>query len=251
MSPSEDQLRAALRDGEGGSLDVDTVIQRARAHGAARREHRVRLASAAAIAAVVAGVGVTAGIVLSSGNHTRSSNAAGSANLPKADSTQAYAAGQGQASGALACPTTLPALATPRSGTGRLFASPPTTMQVCAYPETIPANASNSRPVLQSTSFDRSDATTIANSLEGASTAPSLGPCPLFKTSNGRVLVFIATSADETMGPVEATVLQNPCNLSVTNGKAVRYNWTPPPVLSSFLNELQQATAAAPSPSPS
>lgn len=59
MSPSEDELRAALHAGEGAGVDADAAIMRARA---TRRTRRIRFAGVAAAVLVVGGVaaGVTA-----------------------------------------------------------------------------------------------------------------------------------------------------------------------------------------------
>ncbi|MDT4951126.1 MAG: hypothetical protein QOJ37_3721, partial [Pseudonocardiales bacterium] len=65
MSPTEFDLRAALRDGEGDGVDVDRVV----AGGRARRTHRrSQLLSTAAVVAFVAAAG-TGGALIWAGNN--------------------------------------------------------------------------------------------------------------------------------------------------------------------------------------
>jgi hypothetical protein len=98
----------------------------------------------------------------------------------------------------------------------------------------------NGTPV--STVLTGAQAATLATSLNGASKTPTPGPCPLYRTADGRALVFFAVSPDgSALPPVTATVAQNPCNLPVTNGRAVRYNWTPPALLDPFVAEARAA----------
>jgi hypothetical protein len=75
MSPSEDQLRAALRAGEGPAPSADAIIGHALGVKAERRQQRVRALGMVAAVAAVAGLG--AGIATSS--HSHNSNASGSA----------------------------------------------------------------------------------------------------------------------------------------------------------------------------
>src|SRR4051794_27062940 len=90
MAPSEFDLRAALRDGEGEGLNADRLMMIGEAYSDRRRQHRVRLLSAATVVAVISGVAVAA--VQFGGNGE--SGGAGSDSM--ADKAIAGAAGGGQ-----------------------------------------------------------------------------------------------------------------------------------------------------------
>jgi hypothetical protein len=118
-------------------------------------------------------------------------------------------------------------------------------MTICVFPETGgPALESGGHPV--STVLNGSAAAQLAASLDSASKTTQPGACPLYLTAQGKLLVIVAAKPDGTlMAPVIAHVLQNPCNLPVTNGTAVRYNWSPPATLNALLDEIR---AVPPSP---
>ncbi len=63
MSPSEKDLRSALRAGEGEAFapDADTIMQAARG---ARHTRRVRIAAVTATVVVVGGLGIGLGVAL-------------------------------------------------------------------------------------------------------------------------------------------------------------------------------------------
>jgi hypothetical protein len=256
MSPTEDQLRAALQDGEGPGIDPDALISRAHA---LRRERRVKYGSIAAVVAVVAGIGVVAGIALGSGpRHASSTSAGPGKQAPMAataggsgvsrPSAGAPANGSQPAAGRLApaaaCPKTLPQLTIPNTAGTSLFDGTVSSMTICVFPETGgPALESGGQPV--STVFNGAAAAQLAASLDSASKTTQPGACPLFLTAQGKALVIIAAKPDGTfMAPVVAHVLQNPCNLPVTNGMAVRYDWSPPPSLNPLLDEARAIPAS-------
>jgi hypothetical protein len=120
MSPNEEQLRAALREGEGDRPNADLIIASARA--ARRSRRRVAAAIAASVAVVIAiGGGITA-LSLRSGNSPSSSAAAGrSQPLPTSAAGAAPPAARPGAElppaapSALACPSTPPTIAMPNS----------------------------------------------------------------------------------------------------------------------------------------
>jgi hypothetical protein len=259
MSPNEFQLRAALREGEGDGVNAAEVI--ARAHEL-RQHRRVRYTSVAAIAVVVTGIGVGGGLALNASSSDQRSgsslsrNAAGGSaaanpTTPGASQSQGssgYSVGAGRvdtraSAAAVPCPAALPQLAPPASGGGDpLFAGPVAAVKICAYPQAggAPVTGRDGTPV--STVLTGAQATALAASLNGATKSRTPSPCPLYRTADGRALVFYAVSPDgSTLPPVTATVAQNPCNLPVTNGRAVRYNWTPPAYLGTFIAEARAA----------
>ncbi|HVU91285.1 MAG TPA: hypothetical protein VHC23_03580, partial [Jatrophihabitans sp.] len=69
MSPSEKDLRAALRHGEGDGLDVGQIIQRGQQ---ARARRRTQLLSGASAAVLVAGIGAGAWALGRAGGGTSS-----------------------------------------------------------------------------------------------------------------------------------------------------------------------------------
>jgi hypothetical protein len=256
MSPTEDQLRAALRDGAGPGIDPDAVISRAHA---LLRERRVKVGSIAAVVAVVAGIGVVGGIALGSGPRHASGTSAGLGKQAPMAATAGGSAASRPSAGALAngaqpsaasrasaaaCPKALPQLTIPNTAGTSLFDGAVSSMTICVFPETGgPALESGGHPV--STMFNGTAAAQLAASLDSASKTTQPGACPLYLTAQGKDLVIIAARPDGTfMAPVVAHVLQNPCNLPVTNGTAVRYNWSPPPSLNPLLNEIRAIPAS-------
>jgi hypothetical protein len=120
MTPSESELRASLRTGEGDRLDTDAVLAHTRA---ARHDRRRTLAAiGGAVAAVLAVGGVITGVQLDRSEHAaplRSSAAPGrrSSPVPPVD---------------VICPGSAPAM---RYGTGTapLFPDDVTSIKVCVY----------------------------------------------------------------------------------------------------------------------
>jgi hypothetical protein len=77
MSPSENQLRAALRDGEGGRPDPDQIIQAAVTIRRERRQTQRRLAGAVAGIVIVGGIGI--GLATTRGGNDSTHSAANGA----------------------------------------------------------------------------------------------------------------------------------------------------------------------------
>lgn len=257
---SESDLRAALRFGEedGPGVDVGRVIAGAQA----ARARRTRMLATAAAVVLVAGIGTTVGLTWpggSTGSNTAGSaggaystakgDAAGSANganLPKAaplPSTSTAAAGTGaagvraQSAAAVTCPARAPHELAPGGGSpgqfgapGPLFAKPVQTIVVCVYgPVTTTKPA---RIVL-----DAAGTAEVVHSLESASTKHVEIFCPHIKAQ--RVLAFVAvTKSGRTLPVVTATVGDPSCDVVVTNGTAVRYDWTVPNDLLDRLDKL-------------
>jgi hypothetical protein len=249
MSPSEFDLRAALRDGEGDQLDVENVLFAARARVA---ERRMRILSGAALVLVVAGAGV-GGTYLAQGGgssrHTAERAAGGGSSLDQATSgAQAPVNGGLGAAGTasvpgVSCPVTQPRYALPGGGglgqfgsTGPLFTKPVQSIVVCAYGSTTTDYSTKSvRPVRLD--LVGQQARLLANSLEDAPTRPT-PTCT--QVSNANQLTVIAVAPDGTRaGTVVASVSGPSCGSQVTNGTAVRYGWTPPSRLKTQLLELK------------
>jgi hypothetical protein len=265
MSPSEDQLRAALRHGEDdlGPISADRIIARA---AEIRHRRRIGVASALAAAAVVAGIGTGIGISATSG-HTAASNRSaeslangGSApSAPNKNAAAGNAAGGAPVagtSGAVACPRVMPDRRVPEGGetTGSFFTGPVAAFDLCLYPQLArPTTSATSRLPLHTT-ISGTDAAQLARSLDAAATSPDPKPCPLIRSANVAELVMTpfgtnngAAATLVRMPPIVAYVFDNPCNQPVSNGTAVRYNWTPPPALRPFLEAALSSASAVPS----
>jgi hypothetical protein len=257
MSPSESDLRAALRHGEDGGFQVnaDAIMH----EGQAIRGRRVRILSGTAAAVLVAagavGLAATRG-----GNGGATSNAAdkaagggrgalhGTPDLartvpPAAPAPSKAVPGPGggtQVTAGAQCPASAPHLLTPGGGgtgqfgaDGALFAKPVKTLVVCSYATTV--GSAPGRLVLS----DRA-ATAVVSSMESARPEPTAPtPCDPGPTSTTRLLDFIGvTSTGSALPPVTATLTFPTCNVRVTNGTAVRYNWSPPASLTDQLRGL-------------
>lgn len=246
MSPNEFQLRSALRDGEGDYVNPDTVIARARAMTRARHDRRVRYASVAAAVAVVGGIGVAAGVALHTNGNTTASRAdrARSADGAK----QPVAAGPLRDAQTLACPATVPQLNSAGGSAldagGSLFSGPLAAAKICAYRQDGGAPIPGADGQAESTVLSGQQATALAASLDTASKVRPVDACPMYRTAQGKTLVIIGLSTTgRAMKPITVTVAQNPCDLPVTNGIAIRYNWSPPASLHAFILRLGQGDA--------
>ncbi|MEP7021150.1 MAG: hypothetical protein ABI808_10885 [Pseudonocardiales bacterium] len=253
MSPNEFQLRSALRDGEGAGVNPDTVIARARGMEQARHDRRVRYASMAAAVAVVGGIGVLGSVALSGGSGGQHS---GGANKGAAASNAYDGAGGGQvasrnsaagappgvpASGPVAnaaavpCPATPPRLALPGGGgsgqfgaRGSLFAEPVESVKVCFY---VATTSSASTVLIGDT------ASGLVKSLEdSAKTINTSIKCPGLPapTERGTLVIIGVTKDRAQLEPVVATLN---CPSRVTNGTALRFNWTPPSNIVQLIND--------------
>lgn len=174
---------------------------------------------------------------------TRAGKPAGSAAVDHSGSTAGSAStGAGSArsgraaadAARVACPATPPVLTTnlPSSALqhASLFSGPVEAVVACVY-----APASSTSATVRH-AFLGSDATAIANSIEAASSTPPRMPCPMYRIGNTRTLVLIGVDASgNAMAPISTQLGQNPCDLPITNGKAVRYDWTPPAVMAPWV----------------
>lgn len=251
MSPSEFDLRAALRDGESeGGLDADRVI----ALGSARRaQRRARILSTAAAVVVVGALGTGGAFAFRDGGSdsaaTKSSaggaaaaSSQGQADSRRVPSTADGVADRGQAGAAssvaaapnaspaagAACPAQYPRtlLPTGPATAGPLFARPVAYVVICSFGPPSAPHAPQ-RSVLTG-----SHATDLVDGLEHASTTPHYKPCPAILPQQQTSLAVIGVTADGTALPTVTTTLNSiACNLQATNGIAVRYDWQPPPDL--------------------
>ncbi|MEO9140036.1 MAG: hypothetical protein ABI345_13335 [Jatrophihabitans sp.] len=279
MSPSEFDLRSALHDGDDEPLDVDRIVAGGRARAAARRTNLVT----AVVAAACVGLAATTGIVIANhddvGTATSADGVAGGAKLNPAapqygaksaardavasnpSPSSASSTGNGgvepraeNSPGPVACPTVLPRLTHPARPTpAPLFAGPSQSIVVCAYGTSLEARVGGGRP--GRSILTGRDAQHLESSLEAASRTPVAIPCPIIAMNSRREFAFLPVdSLGRTQAPITATLSAAPCNVTVTNGTAVRYDWTPPAALLTRLLALNPAappTGAAPHPSPS
>jgi hypothetical protein len=256
MSPNEFQLRSALRDGEGEHVNPDTVIARARGVQQARHDRRVRYGSVAAAVAIVAGIGVTGGVVLSGGgehkatsasrggtNHDSADQAPGGSRAAASGPIPAAAPGPMSAAAVLPCPDSPPKLMLPGGGgsgqfgsQGALFSDPVAAVKVCAY-------AGRTPKFVPSTTLTGGSASDLTKSLEqaGKSLPTSMkcpgGPVPI--DGGSRSLVIIGVDKDGTQ--LKPVVVSLSCPTRVTNGTALRYDWTPPASVAKLINQAVYA----------
>ena len=272
MSPSEFDLRAALRDGEGDGVNVERVIAGAQA---TRARHRTWLLSAAA-AVVVAGVGTGSAVVWGGGSGGQQSDSAGSragasryggsangpahgpaagpAKSPTAEVPRPATNPAATTAAAAACPSTYPHYLVPGGGSpgqfgsdGPLFSKPVDTVVVCGYG--TPTEAANLKPPARPGRlvFTGDNATRLAASLENASKTVAMRSCPLSATQSALAIIGVAANGSE-VGTVTATATT--CPNQLTNGTAVRYNWHPPSDLAPVLTNLTPLKGTVLKPSP-
>jgi len=246
MAPSEFDLRAALRDGEGEGLDADPLISQGRARAA---HHRVRLLSGVAVVAVVAAGAVGASQLRGSGD-SGSSSATGSAAggvaaapahapLQSASTESAYRVGGASMlaakAAAIGCPPVAPEFAPPNGRTGRygaaqpFFRQPVAAMIVCAYGSTRTAATAPERQPAR-LELSGSQATGLAASMVQASSLPITQPCP---AGAGQKFAMIGLAGNGTrVGTVAADLdTRRACASTVANATAARYGWSPPRAL--------------------
>ena len=215
MSPSESELRAALRAGDGEGVDADAVITRARG---ARHARRMRLGSIAA--AVIAVGGIAAGVVTLRGG-------GGAAHVPSTPPGAAVAA---------ACPAQPPRYLLPGGGgtgqfgaAGPLFAKPVDRLLVCGY---------LSSRVLQSTTLTGTDAQQVADSLNQASSTPPLR-LPACPPTPPTQLLLRAPDQPDVVAYIDCSQIADD---HITNGTAIRYQWRPPRILRVLVDQTIRPT---------
>jgi hypothetical protein len=234
MSPSEFDLRAALHEGEGDPIDIGQLIAGAEAR---RAQRRVRIQSAAAVAAIVAVVGFGGSLLWrSGGGHNSASSGQTQLSRPALHSEPANGSARGPAAAASAagCPDTFPRYELPGGGspgqfgsTGPLFDKPVSSVLVCSYGVAAPRASSAGAP--NAVRLTGANASELVNSLEHASTILKRANCPLLENTGQADVAMIGFTADgRKVATVTATLTVPPCNVEVSNGTAIRYDWQPP-----------------------
>lgn len=245
MSPSEDDLRAALRHGEheaAKDLDVDGLVVAGRDRA---RQRRVRVLSGAAVVLVVAAAGTGGALLAQHGGarHQATQNPASSSVTGTATDTNA-AAGP---TGTVACPTTLPRVAPAggRINTGtsaKLFPQPISELVVCSY---LPGGSAAGSP--HSVVLRGAQAAALRASLEDAAKVKPAVNCPMIVRANERLLAVIGvTSSGHRLPPVTTKINAVPCQVIVTNGATTRYDWSPPTTVAEVLARLAPSVLPAP-----
>jgi hypothetical protein len=246
MSLTEDQLRAALRDGEGGNVDADVLIASALRVRHERR-HRINIGLAVAAAAVLIG---GLGSVLVRSSHDEGGSSAGGAAAGSAASRPLHRSAAGGAGGLVprpaasapsalgadrasrACPRTPVHLSLPGGGgtgefgsTGRLFSRDVAAITACGYP----VSGARARTVIVGDTARRA-----ARKLEAApaTSHSSAYHCPV-QNSSGTVELLPVDARGRNLRPV---VLTGACPYKATNGTAVRYPLVLPRALTAVLN---------------
>ena len=241
MSPNEDQLRAALRHGQGDAPDATALISHAIRVRHDRHRRRVAIAGGVAIVAVL-GVGTTALVSSRTGGGTNGS-AGSSADLAGGGTAQSgkipgakAPAGQPSSAGAsspiratstahgadeLTCPAAPARYMLPGGGgsgqfgsTDPLFPSAVTALKACGY--AAGAGAQPRAHVYQSPVSTR-----IVAALESAPTTRSTHMCADNTYVRGTIEILAVDARGRALTPV---VLTLNCQASeATNGTAVRY----------------------------
>lgn len=232
--PSEFDLRAALREGEGDQPSISKVM----IAGDARRRRRARIASAAVIVAVAGGLGATAAEFGGSGG----SGGANSAELNRAAGGAAEPMPAGVNSlNDVACPATPPTYALSNQHSHGTYASTPqllagrvSSVVVCAYGPAVQAASSGQRSPAR-LELAGHQAKQIARSLKTAPTAAPSTSCSSAPTDQYALIPVDASG--KTGQPITAQLSGSGCAL-ITNGTAIRYDWQPPPAVASKLDEL-------------
>jgi hypothetical protein len=263
MSPSESELRAFLRGGEGETPDADALIAHARA---VRHNRRVRLASVAGAVIVVGAVSAGAVALGQDDGHPTAgspppataqhqptngdTHEAPSRPAPSHIASTAVPSHVGPSTGRTGpnatCPAIPPHLMLPGGGgtgqfggDGPLFDGTITSMQICGY---AARGTGGAVQFSRATLVTGSRAGEIATSLNAASTKQLMPPCqPPMRTS--ALVIYAKTASGVASKPV---VVDYSCGGSATNGTAVRYDWTPPPAVATALDALTTPVPALP-----
>lgn len=262
MSPTEDQLRRALSDGEGPGPDPDTVILRAAAY---RSERRTKLFATAAVVAVVAGIGTAVGVVTTNSDHTNSANSntfdkaagpagSGAASSEHVASPPLLAGGPGTvpaAAGQIAaipCPDTFPSLPLTQDRTSAFFTTTVTGVVVCAYDNKNTALRYSGGPPAQLT-LSGAAAAAVVDSIQKASQATDTVKCFAIPRTGVQHLVVVAEYATgEHAPPID--IMTGGCINDITNGHTSRQDWQPPTALADFVAKVAGATLSQSSSAP-
>ena len=250
MSPTENDLRAALHDGEGDGIDPTRAML---AGERVRARRRTRLMNSVGTAVVVAAVATGGSFLVGhqSTDHGSSSgdraakqpppsaaNAAGGASAPEANTG---ASGRAPALSVIGCPSPVAGQSPPPSpSSGPLFTARVSSLIVCTF-------SAEANPT--SITLTGADAQLVVNSLEGAPTTRPTVMCPQYRTAGERTVEFVGVTAGGASAGVVTSTLDRPaCATVVTNGKTTRYGWHPPIPLLKQLARAQAVTGSTPAP---
>ena len=211
MSPNEEQLRAALRQGEGEQPNADLII--ASVHAARRSRRRTVWAIAGSVAVVIAiGGGITA-LTLRSGNGPSAGSAGGGAGLAPALSGSANGQARRSAAAPARCPAVPPAIAPPTASSGPLFPDGITALRICLYPWTEQTGTAN---LGGSTEVAGTAAQQLISRLENSPRPTPITPCT---ADLGPTVVILASTATANAPTVVGNL--GGCG-EITNGQAAR-----------------------------
>jgi hypothetical protein len=253
VSPTEFDLRAALREGEGDAPNAERVLAGARAYRARRRSRM--LSTAATVVCVAAVGGVVAGVLGTSGNGESGAGSMAAPNVASSSGAPHSAAGRsGVAPGRLnqpygtttlalpGCPTTRPDFTPPAgsSSAGDLLPEPVRSFVVCSYGS---GSAAPNRLLVTG-----NDAVALAASLHSTLPHPLGVACPRPVGLRSYSLAMIGVTAPgKTLPTITARLTVPACNVVVTNATVVRYGWQPPQSLIEQLATLRSGPVEIPS----
>jgi hypothetical protein len=247
VSPSEADLRAALREGEGDGVDPYDIIFAVRQ----RRAHRRTVLLSAAAAVVFVGGAAAGGAALLSGGS--GGNGAGGGTTALAGGGGGVASNAGPQLGHrraepnstigspdarynLACVTPQVRRVPTNNGSepsGPLLTGPVKGFIVCAYPFVSGQSAQGAAPLVVSGDAARSLIASLANT----TTAPVPSSCPIITSAGHLVLSMVPVTPDgQHLSPLTATITAPACSTSVTNGHTVRYGWKIPARVAALLH---------------
>jgi hypothetical protein len=202
MSPSEAELRAALRAGEGSRVDPDSVI---RAAVAAKRQRRIR--TAAVSGAVLAVVGIAATVTAvnlgGSGSGRHSAAAPATAGPSRSGTVSASPQPDSAPSGPVpaACPATPSAIVAPGGllpgSAGRLFPGGIVALRICVY-RSDPAHQPD--VLMSSRLLDAAVSRSLADQFNALPSQPVALPCPI--TLIARSVLIEGTTSTGAINPV-------------------------------------------------
>jgi hypothetical protein len=248
VSPSEADLRAALREGEGDGVDPHDIIFAVRQ---ARARRRTVLLSAAAAVVFVGGAAAGVSALVNAG----SPNGSGTNSVVGASENAAAASGPHRAPQAsanqahnpplepgfdISTACAKPAAASPTGSgssadrSGQLLPGPVQRFIVCTYANFAgPQSTASAQPVV----VTGPAASSLARSLRTA-TATAIPPrCPMVASTGNIALRLIPVApGNRRLPPLIATVGLPACASNVSNGVIIRYGWRLPPDVRALLH---------------
>jgi hypothetical protein len=229
VSPSESELRAALREGEGEGVDVDAQIRHALR---SRRDRRRTFAAiGGAVAAVLAVGGVVTAVQVGRDESPRA--------VPPVGAPTRAAGSTPVAPVPAACPARPPDPFSLRAfAAGHLFPDHVTAMRVCVY---------GTGPLTESALLGAPTAQYWTRRFNALRPAGGPMPCPGPPPHSSRQwLVMLPVTHDSPARPVVGTIGFGNCGMT-TNGLTTRFAWT---LLDDLVASLSSPTHAPPSGGP-